>query len=362
MRITEILPPPYPPAERTCRTTVELKSLPLDRYVAIKEVSRSSSKYWIWDIDNWCGYAERTEPNIFIRLDKFLEERSGHIPEYTEIEVLPDISTPPVIEKEINPEEIAGLDAKRRFLLKNTANKFVDAAFKSAEFPSCARRWTAANFADAESLDKIKNYKVLLLPLAQISAMSQFFSAPALELIKATPNSPEIRGFMLSKLGVMPAPELDTYEKLEEWIIWNVESKTAGAVIPSAPVNPPTAPNNRRMPLEIRLSVSETEVGRADYTATRSGRPTLGVSLEDLEQLAEESDDADDLRNRILMHLKEDESLMDDTETHDYEYDSEECTDTDNREVEFIDLTAAEAAIREYVRLNMPEQYERLYN
>jgi hypothetical protein len=200
-----------------------------------------------------------------------------------------------------------------------------------------------------------------LLKPQPISKMNDFFNEQAVALIKASPNNELVRGFMLSKLKVMPPTEADTYEKLEHWICWNVSNKPA--VKPSRPVEEPiipTTPTIADIELEIELHRSRIEYGRCDFRRNAGGVDTVPLTVAELSNLAATSNSWANFRSRVKNHASSKEDNCDYDEEEDSRHSEYEVTDSDGHCSEFNSVSATDAALKTFMEQYLPTELQRL--
>ena len=157
----------------------------------------------------------------------------------------------------------------------------------------------------------------------------------------------------------MPPDELDTFEKLKDW----VEKNFFASAFPITPaknlgIRPPARPQPR---IEIGFTASETEVGRCSYSVDRSGAFNHEVTVSELTDWIAEGKDIGEILDEIEEAARNDDWDM---ETDgDYSYDDHESQDSTN--FIFERNTSEERAIeriRSLLSQHAPESLETLDN
>lgn len=203
----------------------------------------------------------------------------------------------------------------------------------------------------------------LLKPMP-LSKITDFFSADAIQLIKLAFKSDNIRGFMLSKLKVMPPKELDTFEKLQEWIEWNVGkvSRSGTTEIALDAMATPAAPQTMEdVELAIPMTRSRTARGTCRFWRQESGQETLGLQLSELRDMAEESQSWNNFRRLILDELYNADDNVDYEEISESGTSEHATDDTDDQELKWDGgQVTADATIKAFMRQHLPEHLTRL--
>jgi hypothetical protein len=296
--------------------------------------------YWLRDGQD---YGSREHPSIFLSIEQFRAMRTN-IPARCHLEVLPVVTASP-IERIIKPDELASIPANRRLILLNEAGERLGRNQTSVgNRPWLAIAYSAGELIGSDSLDK---YQIALLERAKCD-IAQHFSSSALALIKAMPNLPEMRGFMLSQLGVMPPPEADTYDKVKAW----VESNVAAKPIPMSKgrSDDPTVP--------IIIDVSEIEYGTCHFRTPRTGRCRVELSLIEIREIVDEQglDDLDALLNAIVSDQAEtNDDLYSDMESGSTNYDDHEASGSDSREADIADRSRTRATLAAFLQSHAPD-------
>ena len=174
------------------------------------------------------GVMERSQAPIYKVGELFADKNLKEM--VFELLTPPDASTGGVeMQEVVCYAEAQRQEDKRRFLVKSVKPDEVNGYSYFSGLKHVSRK--LAQLFDKKELrrqfDGVPKSEIvieLLKPLP-LSKMEDFFKPDALALIKASPKNELIRGFMLSKLKVMPPAEADTFEKIQEWVIWNCEKK-----------------------------------------------------------------------------------------------------------------------------------------
>lgn len=163
-------------------------------------------------------------------------------------------------------------------------------------------------------------------------------------MVQASPNNPQLRAHVMARCKIMPPDELDTAQKIVDWIECDLEM--AGEVKPMATTPPP-----RNEVFVVNTSNSEVEKGTCRYSQTNTSKSAVPITRNLIACALEECpDDVEALVDYIAEHIEEAsceherEQGPSDFETYDLE-----CSETEHRNVEFSrrDL---EAQLTTYLR------------
>lgn len=212
-----------------------------------------------------------------------------------------------------------------------------------------------------------------------ISKITDFFTGDTLRLIQAAPKNESVKGFMLSKLMVMPPAEADTYEKLKEWIEWNVSSKnpvsgekavwsTEGWIIPGedmAGTAPLEAPTVAEVALTLQVRRRQTAYGRCDYSVRQVCTEGHEVTVQELTEIAGSARSWSEFRDAVRHHIHrnpvEDElDYIDDDDS--MSHGGYEQSNTDNRSTDWRNATEADEALKAFMLQHQPDITNRLIN
>lgn len=230
--------------------------------------------------------------------------------------------------------------------------------------------------------DDIAKAEIVIEMLAPqpISKITDFFTGDTLRLIQAAPKNESVKGFMLSKLKVMPPAEADTYEKLKDWIEWNVSSKqptaaksvetwcpvtgewgTTGEFTPDVVGQPTVA----EVALTLQVRRRQTAYGRCDYSV---GQVCIGgheVTVQELTEIAGSARSWSEFRDAVRNHIHRNpvEYELDYSDDDDsMSYEGYEESSTDNRSTDWRSATEADEALKAFMLQHQPDLTNRLIN
>jgi hypothetical protein len=243
----------------------------------------------------------------------------------------------------------------RRCLFKN------DVGYWGPNYQDYLPREEAAIYTVGDALRNSLRYTTLEIlkdkPLPPACKMEDRFTLNFIETLKLSPNNPTLRAHMMRNLKIMPPGELDTFEKLKEWVEKNFPPLPQ--MMASAPTRQPTA---RGPELELTYLASDTERGVAYYSVGRSGMTKSRVNLADLEEWINEDIDMADL----IQRLQEDAVDNDDSDMSwdgDPEYTEHGPDDSSNYFcVAEGGNAAVETNVRNFLESHAPHLLERLNN
>lgn len=144
-------------------------------------------------------------------------------------------------------------------------------------------------------------------------------------MLKVAPNNGTLRAKLMAALGEMPPKEMDTFEKIKDWVEFNFPKPKVEAK-PSSEI-------------AVTVTFTEYESGRCRYRSTKKATSRIKITPADIDELIEGTGaDAgfDDLMSEVgsLVESKAQENVdtyeridedtdnhsADETETEDYEY------------------------------------------
>lgn len=190
-----------------------------------------------------------------------------------------------------------------------------------------------------------------------------------LSLVEASPTNPSARAHVMAKCGRMPPDELDTFQKIVDWIECDLELPVG--------VNPNLARANdvffdavtaERVPprptpaLTVEVENQEVERGKCSYSQTNTSRSQVPIPASFIAEVVEEHPDdlesvMDAIYDYIQEHAYEHETNHNNTEPEHFDY---ECADTGDVEHEY-NTTAVQAALRSHlIRTLTSEQLDEL--
>lgn len=345
------------PAERDL-SQLEIGKLPEGRFLLIKD---REGKYMDSSLQ---AAMERSQAPIYKVKDLFTNKKLK--------EMVFELLTPldaheggAELQEVICYAEAQRQEDHRRFMVKrllpNQSNGYV--YFVHGKDTPTVSRKNAWHFDKKElrrQFDDVTKAEIvieLLKPLP-LSKMADFFVPSALELIKQSPKNELIRGFMLSKLKVMPPVEADTFEKIEQWVIWNVEKKR---------VRPLGISSDERVPVmaDVRLGLQvirrRMAVGRCTFSVRQAGNETIQMSLQSVQEALDGCDSWGDLKERLRdeVHAEYDDNA--DYEDQDRENtEDRETTDTNSHETVWRNHSITDNAIKAFLNQYLPGSIDNL--
>lgn len=180
-------------------------------------------------------------------------------------------------------------------------------------------------------------------------------------MVQASPNNPQVRAHVMARCRVMPPDELDTFERIKDWIECDLEvagdAKGASLLKPAAtPAPPPTEA------FVVMTHNSETERGHCKYSQVNISQSAVPIDRTLIASLVEDNpQDLEEIIDRISEHVDENADQHErESDSTGLEHDDYETDDYDGREVDFSrrELTAQ---ITTYLRTTLTrEQLEEL--
>jgi len=182
--------------------------------------------------------------------------------------------------------------------------------------------------------------------------IEQVFDPSFIQLLGLAPRNPIVRALVLKQTGKMPAPELETFDEIKEWVETNCDRKSL-------------PPHSRPMPpgggISINVEFSEIEYGRASYSVSRSGRGSFQVEADELLEIVQRAIDAgqrmDDVVDVITENIDADawtQCQPDMEDSGDYDYDNHDSNDTEDSETTYS-KTEIRNAMLAFLRARHPE-------
>jgi len=177
------------------------------------------------------------------------------------------------------------------------------------------------------------------------------------EMLKVAPLNLTARAKVMAVVGTMPAPELDTWDKIKEWIESSYEPR-----VKSGPTVKDLAPPPPNTGFPVRLSFSDVETGTCCYSVNRSARGNYQVTTELIRRIMVEKEPSslNDLRSEIHQAILDnaweavspDMEWQGETEEHsDYDY-----NDTSNHQTCLRDGSGGlRDQLRDYINTHMPD-------
>lgn len=181
-----------------------------------------------------------------------------------------------------------------------------------------------------------------------------------LGLVEASPTNPSARAHVMAKCGRMPPDELDTFQKIVDWIECDLELPVG--VNPNLTstraedqffngVMPVRVPPRPTPALTVEVENSEVERGKCSYSQTNTSRSNVPIPARLIAELVEEHpDDLESVMYAIYDYIQE-HAYEHEINHHntDPEHCDYECADTGDVEHEY-NTTAVEAALITHLR------------
>lgn len=170
-------------------------------------------------------------------------------------------------------------------------------------------------------------------------------------LLAINPANLQVRAQVMAKC-VKPIPvELTTYAAIVEWIEQTIPNPYNEQTEPSIPATEA---------VRIDCTTSSTEHGRCDYSCTTSGRSRISISRNYLMSLARESDDMDELMEKVSEIIEEKVWENDEqVDSNDYDYNDHESNDNTGSEYDYNHDRARDQVISALRQISADE-YDRL--
>jgi hypothetical protein len=199
--------------------------------------------------------------------------------------------------------------------------------------------------ADPVPIEPIKTIKCKL---------EQWFHPNFVALMQAAPQNKLVLGKMMATLGIIPPPELVTFNELRNWVEMTFDNPKKESIPQVRPSTPEFSTD---------FSFCRNVEGRCDYTMSESGSDTCSVTLDEIRDWVEEGRDL----SRIS-ELIEEKASVDCEPSYSADGDSEEysnhevrdCTNETVRRDESYERF--ERRLRDYLQQNDPELLEALDN
>jgi hypothetical protein len=144
-----------------------------------------------------------------------------------------------------------------------------------------------------------------------------------LDLIRKAPSNPMTRGQVRSVTNLVYPDKVNTTEDIEKYVLENYDSSKA----------PHPHQRNQRAHNSVfttEVSSTEMEYGRASYSCTVTRSALIEITPEEIYGMTTREEFVDALQDRIDNAMEEAEAVDYDN----YNYESEEQTDSGDREVE----------------------------
>lgn len=168
--------------------------------------------------------------------------------------------------------------------------------------------------------------------------IGQFLGPDVVSLIKLAPNNATFRARVMAVVGEMPPKELDTFEKIKDWVEFTFPKDGAPQI--GTRVLPPENP-----PLEVRYGAEETEYGRCRFSRQFNTRDTFRMTHDEVVQVIRESDDMDDAIRDIIERM---ESHAQNSGNREEVSESTECHEVDDGSGVELDYSLSD--LKGYIR------------
>lgn len=203
--------------------------------------------------------------------------------------------------------------------------------------------------------------KVAPPPVVRKSELKDFFGANFIELMKVAPLNSLVRGQIMKHTGQLPALELDTFDKLKDWIEINMDKTKK--LDPWAKLQTPSSiiAQERGPSFELMFDVTDLEYGSCHYRNNRKGTWCEVNTLENIRELIEEGlTTAQIIRKIEEWAVEEQEADMEEVEGT-VRYSDHELNDNEDTCVDLQDShERAEELLLDWLQANDPESYNTL--
>jgi hypothetical protein len=214
------------------------------------------------------------------------------------------------------------------------------------------------------SIDGAEKTVEVPVPRKKTCQMKDVLPASIIPLIVANPKNDAIRSLMLAHLKQSVPLECDTFEKVKEWIEYNIVLPSIESALDrQIRINEEQRAIRARDSVQIAVRVEHTEVGRCSYSLERVGEGEIPLTRTELVEMASASDSESNFFERVNERLDEMEPLdyvstntVNDSETHN---DHEEDDERNPPEVFF--KPEGKEAIKSALRLADPELYRSIF-
>lgn len=140
----------------------------------------------------------------------------------------------------------------------------------------------------------------------QTCRIGQVLPASVIELLKAAPQNDTIRAVILAHLRVPIPDDALTFEQIRTWIEHTIKSPQF-LTEQGIPVGIPGVDSVPPAPMVmIPIKGTEDEMGSCRYCVTTRGQGNYQIGLDAFRQMVEESDDLDELQERVSDEVGED--------------------------------------------------------
>ena len=178
------------------------------------------------------------------------------------------------------------------------------------------------------------------------------FDLRFIELLQLVPRNPHVRALILKMTGIMPGPELETFEQIQNWVETTCDQKLR-----------PTKSRHAMGSggISIAVDFNDTENGRADYSTRRSGSSSFHLNAEELIEIVQtaiaDGDGVDEVVELIAASIEENAWSQCEPELDcegDYDYTDHEFSSSGNGDMSFSRDEIRDCLIT-YLRTCRPE-------
>jgi hypothetical protein len=164
-------------------------------------------------------------------------------------------------------------------------------------------------------------------------------------MLQIAPTNPSIRAHIMARMRIMPPAELDTFEKIIEWI--ECEPISGGAGHPSA---------RNVAAFHIDAEASEDERGTCRFRRVLRGSASVPITAAFIEECLEDEDaDFSEILDLVVSRIDEQcREIECDQMDEDADYSDFEALDYDGRESDF-DRSNVERQLARYLRAQLNE-------
>lgn len=173
---------------------------------------------------------------------------------------------------------------------------------------------------------------------------------PMVELLKLAPLNPTARARVMAVIGQMPPDEMDTWEKIKEWIQTTYEPRP----LPPDPSDDPGG-------FDVIVDFSRRESGTCRYSCTSSGSASYHVSADEIQELLDDND-VDSfselvslLRERIMDNPWDLEPFLE-SDDDSYQYSHYDCHDDDQHCSDISDSTQLHNDLAAHLRRTQSQE------
>jgi hypothetical protein len=185
--------------------------------------------------------------------------------------------------------------------------------------------------------------------------LEQWFHPNFVALMQAAPQNKLVLGKMMATLGVMPPPELVTFNELRNWVEMTFDDPKNKKAMPQVR---PSTPE-----FSIGFSFCRNVEGTCDYTMSESASDTCSVTLDEIRDWVEEGKSIDRIAELIEEKARENCEPNWSTDEGSEEYSDYETTDYTNETASRDEnYDRFERRLRDYLQQHDPELLEDLDN